>query len=148
MSIDVTTETTIRRDRAEVARYAMDPENDPVWIGGISEAALLSEPPLEKGSTVRRIASFMGKRIEYVMEVAELEPGARIVMRSVRSPFPMVVTYTFDDAPGGTRARIRVEGNPAGFYKLAGPMMAPAVRRNITRDANELKRIMESGQPV
>jgi uncharacterized protein YndB with AHSA1/START domain len=145
MSIDVTAQATIEAERERVASYATDPRNDPLWIGGIVEAEMLSDPPLEKGSTVRRVATFLGKRIEYVMEVAELEPGSRIVMRSVRSPFPMVVTYSFADASGGTRARIRVEGEPAGLYRVAGPVMAQAVKRSILRDVRTLKAIMESG---
>jgi hypothetical protein len=144
MPIDVTAELTIAGDRERVASYATDPRNDPVWIGGIVEAEMLSEPPLKKGSTVRRVATFLRKRIEYVMEVAELEPGSRLSMRSVQSPFPMAVTYSFEDAPGGTLARIRVEGEPRGFYLLAGPMMAMAVRRSISGDLRTLKGIVES----
>jgi hypothetical protein len=143
MPIDVTAEATIAADRGRVAAYAMDPGNDTAWIGGITEVRMLTEPPLEKGSRVRRVATFMGRRIEYVMEVAELEPGSRIVMRSVKSPFPMVVTYSFDDRPGGTRGRVRVEGEPGRMYRIAGPMMARAVKRSIAKDVRRLKAILE-----
>lgn len=145
MGIDVTAEVTIAGDRERVASYVTDPRNDPVWIGGITEAELLTEPPLGKGSTVRRVASFLGKRIEYVMEIAELDPGSVLVMRSIQSPFPMAVTYSFEDVSGGTRARIRVEGEPGGLYRVAAPVMARAVRRSISRDLRALKSIVESG---
>jgi hypothetical protein len=144
MPIDVTAEATIGADRERVAGYAMDPSNDTVWIGGIREAQMLTDPPLEKGSRVRRAATFMGKRIEYVMEVADLEPGSRMVMRSVKSPFPMVVTYSFDDEAAGTRTRVRVEGEPGRMYRIAGPVMSRAVKRSITRDVRRLKTIMEA----
>ena len=148
MAIDVTEQATIASDRERVASYAMDPRNDPIWISGIKEAEPLTELPLEKGSRVRRVASFLGRRIDYVLEVSEIEPGARLLMRSVKSPFPMVVTYSFEDAPGGTRVSLRVEGEPAAKYRLAGPMMAPAVRRSLGKDLRNLKAIIESGRSL
>ena len=35
MSINVKAETVIRRSKEDVAHFAMTPENDPIWIGGI-----------------------------------------------------------------------------------------------------------------
>jgi len=90
------------------------------------------------------------------MEVDRLAPGRRILMRSVQSPFPMRVTYEFEDAPakdatqapdateGRTLARIRVEGEPGGFYRIAGPLLAAGVRRGITRDLRTLSGLLES----
>ncbi len=63
-----------RRD--EVTAYVMDPENDPVWISGIEQARMLTEPPLGSGTQVERISSFLGKHIEYVLEVEEHDPDA------------------------------------------------------------------------
>jgi hypothetical protein len=80
-----------------------------------------------------------------VLEVAELEPNSRLLMRSVKSPFPMVVTYSFDDAPGGTRMGVRVEGEPGSLYRAAGPLMARMVKRSISKDLRTLKAIIESG---
>ena len=143
MSIDVTATTTMAVPREEVARYVIDHRNDPVWIGGISESELLGEPPIAIGSRVRRVASFMGKRIEYVNEVTRLDQGKTLEMRSVRSPFPMVVTYTFDDMEEGTRASVRVQGDPSALYRLAGPLLSRQVRRSVQRDLERLKEILE-----
>jgi uncharacterized protein YndB with AHSA1/START domain len=141
----VTATETIAADPDRVFAHAIDPSNDPVWIGGITETELLGDPPLTKGSSVRRVASFMGRRIEYELEVAELEPGARLAMRSIRSPFPMAVTYSFDPASNGTVMRIRVEGEPGGMYRLAGPFLPGMVRRSVSGDLRRLKGILESG---
>ena len=85
MSVDVKAEVVINRSRDEVARFAMNPDNDPVWIGGIREARMLTEPPLAQGTQVERVATFLGKRIEYVLQVAEYEPKALLAMRSVKA---------------------------------------------------------------
>lgn len=122
-----------------------DWRNDPVWIGGIKEAHLVTAEPFGVGSRVERVAKFLGKRVEYVNEVVELEPDARLVMRSVKSPFPMVVTYELVEVGGATEAVIRVQGEPSGFYRLAGPLVSPGVRRAVSGDLRRLKRTLEAG---
>jgi uncharacterized membrane protein len=143
-AIDVTTTTMIGAPRSDVARYVVDHRNDPTWIGGISESELLGDPPIAVGSQVRRVAHFLGKRIEYVNEVTRLEPDALLEMRSVKSPFPMVVTYAFEDAPGGTRTRIRVQGDPSALYRIAGPLLVRQVRRSVQKDLDRLRAIQEA----
>ena len=134
MAIDVTARTVIDRSREDVAAYVIDHRNDPVWIGGISESELLGDPPLREGSHVRRVASFLGRRIRYVNEVVRLVPDSVLEMRSVESPIPMRITYAFADVPGGTEASVRVEGQPEGLYRIGGAMMRRAVQRSIDRD--------------
>ena len=141
----VVVETTIARPRDEVARYAVDWRNDPAWIRALSESELVTEPPLRVGSRVRRLAGFLGKRIEYVNEVVEYEPGRRLVMRSVQAPFPMTVVYEFEDAGAGTLMRIRADGDASGFYRFATPLLSRAVRRSIAGDLERLRETLERG---
>lgn len=145
MTIDVTVKLVIGRTRAEVARFAMDPANDPTWIGGVVEARLLTNPPLGQGSQVRRVANFLGKRIEYVTEAVDYEPERMLYMRSIEGPFPMTVHYYFDDAGGGTRVEIRNQGAASGFFKLAEPLLARAMKRSVRKDLKTLKRLLEAG---
>jgi hypothetical protein len=79
-----------------------------------------------------------------VNEIVDLEPGERLVMRSVKAPFPMTVVYEFEDADGGTRMRIRTEGDASGFYKLAGPLLSAAVKRGVAGDLARLKATLEA----
>jgi hypothetical protein len=118
MPVDVTATATIDRPREEVAAYLRDPANDTSWIGGLRSARLLTPGPVAVGSQVERVASFLGRRVEYVNEITELI-GDRLAMRSVRSPFPMRVTYghrpTTDNA---TEVSVRVEGDAGRYYAL------------------------------
>jgi uncharacterized membrane protein len=143
MGVDVEAEGVIQRPRTEVAAYATEPANDPQWISGVKSAQMVTDPPVRVGTRVERRAAFLGKRIDYLMEIAEFVPAERIVMRSVRSPFPMRVTYRFDDAAGGTRVGIRVEGDASGFYRLAAPLLARSVKAGITRDLANLRSQLE-----
>ncbi|HYF28713.1 MAG TPA: SRPBCC family protein [Baekduia sp.] len=144
MGIDVTAEVTVARPRDEVAAFMVDPANDPQWIGGLREAALLGDPPLAVGSRTRRVASFLGRRIDYVLEVAAYEPGALLDLQSVVAPFPMRVTYSFADAASGaTVVRNRVRGGPTGAAALLSPVTARMVRRNVERDLRALRELLE-----
>jgi uncharacterized membrane protein len=142
MSIDVMAEVHVRRPRDQVGAYMSNPANDPEWIGGLREARLLGEGPLREGSRVARVASFMGRRVEYVNEITRLEPGSVLEMRSVKAPFPMHITYTFEDRDGGTLVRNHVRGG-GRLFSLGSPAFAPMVRRNVQRDLERLRDVLE-----
>jgi hypothetical protein len=57
----------------------------------------------------------------------------------------METTYAWSDAvDGGTRMTLRNAGQPAGFGKIAAPVMARAVRQANNQDLRQLKTILES----
>jgi uncharacterized membrane protein len=143
MAVDVTATASIDRPREEVAAYLRDPANDTTWIGGLRSAQLLTPGQVTVGGQVERVASFLGRRVQYVNEVTELTAD-RLAMRSVRSPFPMRVTYGHRDAGDSTtEVSVRVQGDAARFYALVAPLLGLAVRRSITRDLRNLKRVLE-----
>ena len=143
MAVDVTATGTVNRPRDEVAAFLRDPANDPAWIGGIRGVRLLTPGPVAVGSQVERTASFLGRRVHYVNEITDLTPD-QLAMRSARSPFPMRVTYHHHDTgPATTEVSVKVEGSPGRFYSLVGPLLGLAVRRAITRDLRNLKRVLE-----
>jgi uncharacterized protein YndB with AHSA1/START domain len=142
MNVDVTAEVQVRRPRDEVAAYMTDPANDREWIGGLREARVVGGGPLTEGSRVARVASFMGRKVEYVNEITTLEPGRMLEMRSVKAPFPMQITYTFEDRDGGTLVRNHVRGG-GGLFSLGSPLFAPLVRRNVRKDLERLRELLE-----
>jgi uncharacterized membrane protein len=142
---DVTAEIAVDRPREQVSGYATDWRNDREWIGALTDVRHVAGPEGGVGSQVLRMASFLGRRIEYVNEVIEHGPGRRLVMRSVKAPFPMTVAYEFEDADrGGTLMRIRALGDASGFYRLAGPLLTRAVKRSIAADLARLKAALEA----
>jgi uncharacterized membrane protein len=142
LSIDVAAEVHVDRPREEVAAYMTDPANDPEWIGGLREARLLGDGPLGEGSRVARVASFMGRKVEYVNELTRLEPGRLLDMQSVKAPFPMRITYSFEDRDGGTVVRNRVRGG-GRLFSLGSPLFAPMVRRNVQKDLERMRDLLE-----
>lgn len=146
--MDVTVRQVVAAPREDVAAYVFDHGHDPEWIGGVTSSELIGDPPLRVGSDVRRVASFMGRRIEYVNRVGTLERGRLMHMRSIEAPFPMQVTYAFEDRGEATEASVRVRGEPSSMYKVAGPLLARQVRRSVAADLLVLKRIMESSPGI
>jgi hypothetical protein len=145
MSLDVVATMEISRPPEVVAAYQFDPANDPTWIGGVRTSEPLTEGPLTVGSRVRRRGAFLGRPIEWVMDVVELVPGRTLAMHAVRSPFPMDVTYALEASAVGTTARIRIRGEARGMYGVLGPLTPWLVRRSVQSDLRRLKRAVEAG---
>jgi hypothetical protein len=145
MSLDVTASVRIDAPPAVVATVQFDPTRDPEWIGGVDRVELLTPPPLALQSQVRRMGGFLGRQIEWVMRVDELERDHHVGMHALRSPFPMDVDYVLEPLDGGraTQATIRIRGNARGMYGLPGPFLGPMVRRSVTGDLKRLKGIVE-----
>ena len=144
MTLDVTAVVAIDRAPEAVATVEFAPENDPSWIGGVKTAEKLTDGPIAVGSRVRRQGGFMGRPIEWIMDVTAFEPGRRLAMHAVRSPFPMDVTYLLEPSLGGTRAAIRIKGETRGMYGLLGPLTPWLVKRSVQSDLRRLKRLVES----
>ena len=143
MPVDVQTEIEIARPRAAVAAFAADPDNASAWYENIKAVEWKSPRPLTAGCRIEFTAEFLGRRLTYTYEITLLEHGERLIMRTVDGPFPMETTYVWKDAPGGaTRMTLRNRGEPAGFSKIAAPIMARAMRRANQKDLARLKTIL------
>jgi uncharacterized membrane protein len=145
MPIDVQTEIEITRPREEVAAYAADIDNTINWYENIKAVEWQTPRPLTVGSRIAFVADFLGRRLAYTYEIRELVPSERLTMRTAQGPFPMETTYTWADAaPGATRMTLRNRGEPAGFKRIAAPMMARAMRRANRKDLERLRQILEA----
>ena len=148
MPVDVLTEIVIERPQAVVAAFAGDPSHAPRWYANIESVDWRTPPPAEIGSRMDFVARFLGRRLAYTYEIVDLVPGERLVMRTAQGPFPMETTYgwqTVDHAR--TRMTLRNRGEPAGFGKIAAPVLAAAMRRANVKDLAALKQLLERPEP-
>jgi uncharacterized membrane protein len=144
VAVDVLTEIVIERPVAVVSSYAADPTNAPEWYANIDSVTWRSDPPVGVGSRMDFVARFLGRTLSYTYQVVELEPGARLVMRTAEGPFPMETTYTWEPAgTDATRMTLRNRGTPSGFFSVGAPMMALAMRRANRKDLARLKELLE-----
>ena len=142
-TVGVAPETVIARRRADVAAYMFDPARDLEWTHGIVASRALTDGALRAGASVERVTRFLGREFTYRYEVTAFEPDSLVAMQVTR-PFPMDVRYELEDAPEGTRVRIRASGNPGGFFGLWSPLLRRMVQRNISRDLASLKARLEN----
>jgi hypothetical protein len=142
--VDVVSEIIIERSTADVARYAVDPDNAPRWYVNIKSVDWKTTPPLQIGSEVAFVAEFLGRRIAYTYRVIDFESERRLVMQTAEGPFPMETTYEFEAVSGGgTRMRLRNRGRPSGFSSLVAPFMRWSIQRANRKDLAQLKEILE-----
>jgi hypothetical protein len=146
LAVDVLTEITIRRPRAEVADYAADPDNAPVWYQNIESVAWKTEPPLEPGSEIDFTARFMGRRLTYTYRVVDYIPHDRLVMSTTEGPFPMETTYTWSEQDATTtRMTLRNRGGATGpIARVLKPIEAIAVQRATRKDLARLRQLLEN----
>lgn len=145
MTVDVSTAIVINRSRADVSAYAADPDHVPSWYANIESVEWKTARPVQVGSRVAFVAHFLGRRMAYTYEVAELVPQRRLVMRTAEGPFPMETSYAWETTEGGqTRMTLRNRGTPSGFSKWVAPFLAFAIRRANRKDLEMLKRCLES----
>jgi len=65
-------------------------------------------------------------------------------MRSVKGPFPMETTYVWRaTSDGKTHMTLRNRGFPAGFARVAAPLVALAMRRANRKDLRKLTQLLE-----
>lgn len=84
--------------------------------------------------------------MEYTYEIVELVPSEMLVMRTKQGPFPMQTTYTWSDSGSGTLMILRNNGEPKRFSVIASVLMAPMMRRAMSKDSAKLKQIVEAAQ--
>lgn len=143
MPVDVTVEMTILRTPEVVSGYAGDPSNATEWYANIRSVTWKTPPPVAVGSRMEFEAHFLGRRLVYTYQIADLVPGQRMVMRTDDGPFPMETTYSWEWSDEGTRMTLHNRGEPIGFARVASPVMERAMRRATSKDLSRLKAILE-----
>jgi uncharacterized protein YndB with AHSA1/START domain len=142
--LTIETSVVINRPIEEVFAFVSDVENTPSWAGPVIEAQQTSAGPIGVGTTSTRVIQFLGRRMESTYEVTEYEPQARIYSRSTTGPVPIEERFTFQAVADGTQVTLVGELDAAGFFKLAEPVLARMVKRQVENDAGTLKDLLEA----
>lgn len=123
-----------------VADFARNPE----WQRAMKSARWLTEPPLAVGSRYVQHAGFLGRDVQSLFEVIELDPGSRVTIDTIEGTFPITVTRTV--APEGRSCRVSadVRGDAGGLFRLVTPLLRALVKRSVDGDYARLKRLLES----
>lgn len=133
-------ELEIERPPDDVYAFLSDPENLPLWQSGVLEVRR------ESDTRFREVRTFVGRRIESILEVTAAEPGREFSLRSASGPVRFSVQHLLEPAGEG-RTRLRVVGEAegaGGLFKLGGRLLPRAAEGRVHEDFASLKALLEA----
>ncbi len=137
----------VERPIEEVFAFTTDPNNDALWQSTTLETEQTSEGPLDVGATFRNTTKFLGRRFDTSYEITENEPPRKQCYRVTSGPIPGEICFLFEPAgEDGTRFTQNFEAEVGGFFRLAEPLVARAIRRQMQTDMATLKDVLEAGE--
>lgn len=129
----------------DVWQFIHDPANGPLWQTSVLEAETAGGGPMGVGTRGREVRSFLGRRFATTAEIVEFDRPRRSAVRVISGPVPGASTYAFEpvgSAAAATRLTVTLELEGRAF-RLAGPLVARAVRRELDGNLAALKRLLE-----
>jgi uncharacterized protein YndB with AHSA1/START domain len=144
--IDVTHTVTIDRPVSEVFDFVAESSNEPKWDIDVQEVVQPTRGPLTAGTKYEWVLKFLGtKRI--AAEVTAFESNRLIELTTYQGAILPKITHTFKAAGGRTIYARRVRFDTSGLIKLLEPLMKRMPSNPNTRTAENLKLVLEGGQP-
>ena len=106
----------------KVWRQLTDWDRAAGWLGVDS---IRADGPTQVGTTLR----FVTRGKERTSEIAALDPGRSITLRSRQGGVTADYIYGVEPTAGGSRVTLVAEVATRGGWTLAGPMIRTAIRR-------------------
>jgi len=138
MKFELTTVIACRPDEA-FDRMA-DARNETRWNSEVSRSELVGDEPVRQGSAFKTVNR--GK--EYAATIRTYERPSRLVFDATGTPMDITISFDFTSEPAGTAVAAVYEMRPKGFMKAFFPLMAPAIRRDLTEKSRSFKAFCES----
>ncbi len=135
----------IDRPPQEVFEFASDPTNDAKWRDSAVSAEWISEGQIGVGSKLRSVDKLMGREIESTSEVTAWDPPNRYGQKALEGPMPFELTITLEPQDGGTLVKLDGQAEVGGFFKVAEGLVGKQLEKQIEKDLQGLKQVMEQG---
>ena len=88
--------------------------------------------------------ALLGRQIATVYETIAYEPNRLAAWKVVSGPLPLTFSRALECVEGGTRVRMRYEGDLGGLLDLAAPLLVSMGRRQLESDFPALKQRLEA----
>jgi uncharacterized membrane protein len=136
---------TIDRSPQDVWAYIADFPRGPEWIPGQIEKRAITPEPYGAGTRIKAVQKVPGRTVEGTFEIADWQPAARLVERSIDGPLQVQVNYHLAPTPTGTALTITYDIAGSGLYKVVELLTARSIRKSLPGALTTLKRNVESG---
>jgi uncharacterized protein YndB with AHSA1/START domain len=147
----VTVEKTIVIDRSpnEVFSYVADQTNAPSWQHGLAEVRRTTDGPIGVGTRHIAVRTFMGRTLKLSNEYTRYEPDSVVEFR-IGGSIPGQASYIVEStSTGGSRLTSRIQMHASGLIRLAEPLMAVTLSRDVEAGLGTLKALLEAdGDPI
>jgi uncharacterized membrane protein len=143
----ITESITIRRPRADVARYMDDVTREREWQPALLDASQEPAGPSAPGTRKRYVSEFLGRRIENTYVVIACDPGRRMTSETTPdSAMRGTTEIVWDDVGDATRVTLTIDGSPTGVLRFVPRrVLEDAYQRQLTATLQRLKDHLESG---
>ena len=134
----------INRPSEQVFDFLANPLNDPQWSSASVEMRKTSGGPVGVGATYRQVGRFLGRRLDFALEVTAYEPNRKFGMKVTAGPIKFAGIRVLETVLDGTRVTFKGGGQSSGFFRIADPLLARAAERQLTADLAALKAVLEA----
>lgn len=135
---------TIGRSPDEVFAFVSDQTNGPRWQRGLTEVRRTTDGPIGIGTRHTFERTLMGRRMDGSNEYTRYEPD-KLVAFAWSGPMPGQASYVVEPAgTAGTRLVARLEMQAQGPLRLAEPLLAAGLGRDVEANLDRLKNLLES----
>lgn len=143
------TEVTINRPVDEVFSYISDPRNESHWLSSVSQTSNISDGPTQPGTTYEVLSHFMGRRMEFNVEVVECDPPRQYGYRATHRGLQVHRRIHLEPVDGeATHLTMDLHAeNHHHVLRLAEDVMLRAGRRQGQAGLDNLKDILETHGP-
>ena len=134
----------INRPIEEVFAYVSDLRHSQEWQNGLLEVRKITEGPLGVGTQFTFVRTFLGRKLEASNEFIEYIPNTIVTFKVTSGPVPGQGSYLFESTPEGSKVISKVEMQAKGFVKLAEPLIAASLSRDVESNLEKLKNLLEN----
>jgi uncharacterized protein YndB with AHSA1/START domain len=114
------------------------------WQPGLLESRQTPPEPVGVGTQAVNVRANFGRRFAIRVDVTEFVPNHLFAFRSVSGPITVTIRMTLTPVAGGTRLQQRTEGQPHGFFKVAQPVLAYPLTKEMPDGLARLKALLQN----
>ena len=137
------TSLVIHRPIQTVFNFVSNYQNSPRWVSGTMKHQKITPGPIGVGTVIHTTGHAAGLRVEATRIVTAYEPPVKYAFSSDYRQIPFTMTFFFEPMQSGTRLTVMVEGESAGLFKAATPLILRSLRRQVEGDLRRLKSVLE-----
>jgi len=129
----------------DVFAFTADPNNMSKWNSAVVSIQQITPGAVGAGTKFKTVGEALGRRLEGELQVLVHDPYDKCEFQLNAGPMQMNMKLSFETVGSGTKLGLNVQGNPAGVFKLAEPVLTGQVRSLMEGNFAKLKTVLESG---